>query len=433
MVRRRLFEDLGDEKRRRKVARAYADWCFERTARLPPEWLAVDTATKGTKARDFLRERFEACYPFPPLDAIRLPAKMERADPVPADPWHAGDAGAMDFLGRARAVPTGADRTADHARVCAAARARIPRRDPRSIGRSPGSMSPSTPTSRGRPRMLGRSTWTPTGLCATSTDGSAPRSCSSPRAGRWTRWLICRNCASRSESLRSRPRPWTALRRPWKGAGFFIRKVGTDGFRIHHQATLKKVVSDRRASLDEEAEIRPAIRKMIESEFARGADPSGHSLSRGWRCRSGFSAPDDHHRRPRDGVGRGRHRRAHRPCGPGNVGPRRGCTRARWSGARRSRDGNCGTVWSCGSAWGRVEREVGGKVCSAREFDRADRAELRTKVKDAESAARDEVWGGLPFRGPRGQEGRKRSQGHRSWSWSQQRQRNALRPRRQVL
>ena len=66
VVRRRLFEDLGDEKRRRKVARAYADWCFERTARLPPEWLAVDTATKGVKALDFLRERFESCYPFHP-------------------------------------------------------------------------------------------------------------------------------------------------------------------------------------------------------------------------------------------------------------------------------------------------------------------------------------------------------------------------------
>jgi hypothetical protein len=38
-------------------------------------------------------------------------------------------------------------------------------------------------------------------------------------------------------------------------ASFFIRRVGTDGFRIHHQATLKKV-NDRRASLDEETTIR---------------------------------------------------------------------------------------------------------------------------------------------------------------------------------
>jgi len=33
---------------------------------------------------------------------------------------------------------------------------------------------------------------------------------------------------------------------------YFIRKVGSDGFRIGYQPTMKKVVSDRRASLDEE-------------------------------------------------------------------------------------------------------------------------------------------------------------------------------------
>ena len=56
-----------------------------------------------------------------------------------------------------------------------------------------------------------------------------------------------------------------------EAARFFIRKVGTDGFRINHQATLKKVVSVRRASLDEETEIKPAIRKLVEAEFERGA------------------------------------------------------------------------------------------------------------------------------------------------------------------
>ena len=49
-----------------------------------------------------------------------------------------------------------------------------------------------------------------------------------------------------------------------------MRKMGTDGYRIHHQATLRKVVSDRRASLDEETEIKPALRKLVEGEFARG-------------------------------------------------------------------------------------------------------------------------------------------------------------------
>ena len=66
VVRRRLFEDIGKDRVRAKVSKTYADWCFERTARLPSEWLAVDTATTEAKAREFLRGRFEACYPFHP-------------------------------------------------------------------------------------------------------------------------------------------------------------------------------------------------------------------------------------------------------------------------------------------------------------------------------------------------------------------------------
>jgi predicted AAA+ superfamily ATPase len=66
VVRRRLFEDLGNERIRRNVAKAYADWCFERRAQLPPEWTAVDIAATEVKARDFLRSRFEVCFPFHP-------------------------------------------------------------------------------------------------------------------------------------------------------------------------------------------------------------------------------------------------------------------------------------------------------------------------------------------------------------------------------
>src|SRR5205807_4033719 len=61
VVRRRLFEDIGDERIRRRVAKEYADWCFERSARLPAEWMAVDSTATEAKARDFLRGRFEAC------------------------------------------------------------------------------------------------------------------------------------------------------------------------------------------------------------------------------------------------------------------------------------------------------------------------------------------------------------------------------------
>ncbi len=55
VVCRRLVEDLGPDSARRRVARAFADWCFERCAQPPREWMAVDTATTEAKARDVLR------------------------------------------------------------------------------------------------------------------------------------------------------------------------------------------------------------------------------------------------------------------------------------------------------------------------------------------------------------------------------------------
>ena len=66
VVRRRLFENLGSERTRRRVANMYADWCFERSNRLPAEWTTVDTATNENRAKEALRQRFEACYPFHP-------------------------------------------------------------------------------------------------------------------------------------------------------------------------------------------------------------------------------------------------------------------------------------------------------------------------------------------------------------------------------
>lgn len=66
VVRQRLFEDLGPESTRRAVAKAYADWCFERRKQLPPEWTSVDTSKGDEKAREYLRKQFEVCYPFHP-------------------------------------------------------------------------------------------------------------------------------------------------------------------------------------------------------------------------------------------------------------------------------------------------------------------------------------------------------------------------------
>jgi hypothetical protein len=179
-------------------------------------------------------------------------------------------------------------------------------------------------------------------------------------------------------------------------ASFFIRRVGTDGFRIHHQATLKKVVSDRRASLDEETEIRPAIRKLVESEFARGAsvplvafpEDSG-AIQDSPRLTLVLVEPETEWK-----EGAPLAEQITQWTKDRGKSPRLYPASLVWCAKKQGRElRESVELWL---AWRRVAREVAEGVLGA-EYDRADRAEVQAKVKDAEEAAKDEVWSGYRF------------------------------------
>ena len=394
VVRRRLFEDLGDGKRRRKVAKVYADWCFERTARLPPAWLAVDTASAEAGTRDFLRSRFEACYPFHPSTlsvfqrkwsaltqfqqtrgtlamlaqwiswAAREQFEQARTEPLitlGSAPLHVPEFRAV-VLGQLGEAKLDVAIDADLAGQTAHARAL----DVDSEGPLCGIH-----------RRVGAA------ILFESSGGQVDKVAHLPEL----RFAI----GEPSVETTSVDNAATAL----EAAGFFIRRVGTDGFRIHHQATLRKVVSDRRASLDEETEIKPAIRTLVADEFTRGATlpvvpfpEDGTAIQDSPRLTLVIVNPEMEWR---DGsaverVGRWTRERGASPrLYPGSLV---------WCAKKPGRElRERAELWL---AWRRVEREVVEGVLGA-EFDRADRADLRAKVKDAEEAVRDEVWGGYRF------------------------------------
>src|SRR3970282_551983 len=176
-----------------------------------------------------------------------------------------------------------------------------------------------------------------------------------------------------------------------EGRSYFIRKAGSDGFRIGYQPTMKKGVSDRRAPLDEETEIKPALRKLVEDEFRRGASIPVLPFPR-----DGAEIPDT----PRltlvvaepEGEGSG--------AGPLRTQLAEG-TRQRGKSPRLYPGA---LVWCLKKpgrdlrdkveqwlAWKRVAREVAEGTLGG-DFDRNDRAELQSKVKDAEEAAKDVGW-----------------------------------------
>ena len=395
VVRRRLFEDLGNTCVRKKVAKTYSDWCFERSARLPAEWLAVDTATTETKARDFLRGRFEACYPFHPATLSVFQRKWRALSQFQQTrgalamlaqwiSWTAREhfrkarTEPLITLGSAplevpefRAVVLG---QLGEARLDAAIEADIAGPVPHAKALDADAQG----VLRDIHRRVG------TTILFESSGGQVEKVAHLPEL----RFALGEpevdtatidNAASALES-----------------SGFFIRKVGTDGYRIHHQATLKKVVSDRRASLDEESEIKPAIRKLVETEFRRGATlpvtafPEDSAVvPDSPRLKLIVVDPDAEWKEGGQVVeriaawtkNRGRSSRLYR-------GSLVWCAKKPGRELREKVE-----LWL---AWQRVSHELADGVLGA-EFDRMDRVDVQAKVREAETIAKDEVWAGYRF------------------------------------
>jgi hypothetical protein len=177
---------------------------------------------------------------------------------------------------------------------------------------------------------------------------------------------------------------------------YFVRKLGSDGFRIGYQPTMKKVVSDRRASLDDQTEVKPEMRKLVENEFRRGESipvvpfpGDGAEISDTPRLTLIVADPDAEW----SGVGRLRVQLAEWTRSRGKS-PRLYPGALVWCLKKPGRD--LRDKVELGLAWKRVAREVADGTLGG-EFDRNDRADLQSKVKDAEEAAKDEVWGDYRF------------------------------------
>ncbi|OGA43321.1 MAG: AAA family ATPase [Betaproteobacteria bacterium RIFCSPLOWO2_12_FULL_62_13] len=396
VIRRRLFEDLGNERIRKRVAKEFADWCFERRARLPPEWTAVDTASTETKARELLQQRFETCYPFHPATLSVFQRKWQslqmfqqtrgtlamfaqwisyahknafqqaRNEPLitlGSAPLDAPDFRSMVLgqLGETRLLAAIGSDIADahsHARALDAD-TKGPLRD---IHRRVG-----------------------TAIFFESSGGQTDKSAHLPelRFALGDPMLDTTSIDNAALALEAR--------------AYYMRRVGTDGFRIGYQPTLKKVVNDRRASLDPDAEVKPAIQQVVRAEFDRGRSipwtpfpADGSEVTDTPKLSLVVLDPAFEYRATDTALRQ---------------------KLAEWTKQRGSspRSYPAALVWCLKKpgrelvhrmeealAWRRVKREIDEGTLGG-EFDKADRAELTAKVKDAEGAVVDEVWASYRF------------------------------------
>ena len=395
VVRRRLFQDLGSEKVHKTVAKIFGDWCFERRAQLPPEWTAVDSVATEAKARAFLQQRFEACYPFHPATLSVFQRKWQ------ALPQYQQTRGTLAMLAQWISL------AAQDAFTKARAEPLI------TLGSAPLAEPGFRSVVLGQ---LGESRL----IAAIDTDiagaHSHSRALDADTKGplrdihrRVGTAILFESSGGQTDKVAHLPELRFDLGEPdldtttidnaafaLEDRSYYVRKAGSDGFRIGHQPTLKKVVNDRRASLDEVTEVKPAVRKLVEDEFRRGASipvlpfPSeGAEIPDTPRLTLVVADPEA------EWSGGGQLREQIR-----EWTRQRGKSSRLYPGA---------LVWCLKKpgrdlrekvelmlAWKRVEREVQDGTLGG-EFEKGDRADLGTKVKDAAGDAKDEVWGEYRF------------------------------------
>lgn len=395
VVRRRLFEDLGNERIRKKVSKAYSDWCFERRAQIPSEWTAVDSSITEAKAKEFLRSRFETCYPFHPATLSVFQRKWQALS------QYQQTRGTLAMLAQwiSRAYRKG------YATA---------RREPLiTLGSAPLDVPEFRSVVLGQ---LGESRL----IAAIDTDISGThshaRSLDADTKGalrdihrRVGTCILFESSGGQVDKIAHLPELRFALGEPeidttsvdnaafaLENKSYFIRRVGSDGFKISHQPTMRKVVNDRRASLDEDSEITPALRNLVQKEFDRGATipivpfpPDGSSVQDTPKLTLVMVDPDSEWNEDkvlREQIAEWTKQRGKSPrLYPGSL---------IWCLKKPGRDFREKVeMWL---AWKRVAAEVAEGTLGG-DFDHSDRMQIQTKMKDAEEAAKDEVWGGYRY------------------------------------
>lgn len=388
VVRRRLFEDLGPENVRKRVARVYADWCFERRAQLPPEWTAVDTATTEARAREFLRSRFEACYPFHPATLSVFQRKWQ---PLPQ---YQQTRGTLAMLAQwvSLAYREGFQTARREALITLGS---APLEAPEFRAVVLGQL--------GEPKLAvaieADIAGTMSHARALDADTKGALRDIHRRVGAA---ILFESSGGQVHKVAYLPELRFALGEPeldttsidnaaaaLEGKAFFIRKVGSDGYQISHKATLKKVVNDRRAALDDDGEVRPRMRQLVQEEFRRGAavhvEPfpeSSEAISDAPKLRLVVMAPevewsDEVRRQVAEWIRvRGGQSRRY-PAALIFCVRRPGRT-------LKDRVEN----WL---AWERVAAEAQSGILGE-DYDRRELAELTNRLGEAREDARDEVW-----------------------------------------
>jgi len=398
VVRRRLFEAVDAssvQKAAKATAKVYADWCFDKRAQLPPEWTAVDTAATDAKAKDYLRTRFEACYPFHPATLSVFQRKWQTL------PQYQQTRGTLAMLAQwvSWAFVEQHQKNINEPLLTLG---RAPLHEPSFISVVLGQL--------GEPRLAAAISSDVAGeTChakALDADTKGPLRDIHRRVGMA---ILFESSGGQAEKVAHLPELRFALGEPnldttsidnaavaLEKKGYFIRKAGTDGFRFGFQPTLKKVVADRRASLDEDDDIRKPTRLLIKKEFEQKAKlpfiafpKDGDEVADTARLTVILLEPemewDDRGELRKQLAEWTMKRGGSNRLYPGSLV---WCVRKAGKDLRQKVE-----QWQ---AWKKVQQEINDGTLQG-EFETADRSKVSSELAESAEAAADEVWASYRF------------------------------------
>jgi len=270
VVRKRLFDDIGDSRKIKNICKEYAQWAFERRAQLPPEWMAVDRSTTEATAIEMLQKRFEQCYPFHPATLSVFQKKWQALTQFQQT------RGTLAMLAQwiSYAYKTGYTEARRETLITLGS---APLESPEFRGVVLGQLGEMRLQAAIDADLAGKQSH------ANALDADAKDELKYIHRKVGTA-IFFESSGGQSDKTAHLPEIRFALGGPGldttsidnaafalEDKAYFIRRVGTDGYKIGFQPTLKKVVNDRRASIDYESQVMPLLKETIQNEFKKNS------------------------------------------------------------------------------------------------------------------------------------------------------------------
>jgi len=270
VIRKRLFEKMSNERTIKNISKEYAEWCYQRRAQLPPEWMNVDSTLSESRAKDMLQQKFESCFPFHPATISVFQRKWSALSQFQQT------RGTLSMLAQWISYAyRDSQKYALKEPLITLGSAPLDAPDFRSV----------VLNQVGEPRLQA------------AIDADIAGQNSHARAldldtkdhlknihRKVGTAIFFESSGGQINKIAHLPELRFALGQPGvdtttidnaafalEDKSYFLRKIGSDGYKIGFKPTLKKVVNDRKASLDEDTQIKPVVSEFVKKEFEKNS------------------------------------------------------------------------------------------------------------------------------------------------------------------